>query len=169
MLGCVIQNKTLAPFPLCHDGWRAGLGLTFRNGKHSGNRRFCEGGGIWLILRELTIAKLPDLREKLWHGIKKIYPKAQINGDPSEGKSLPNILNVYFPGYEAQDILTKFDMLGLAASSGSACRARASLTSYVIEELGYPKSVPGRASGSVWGGRPRKRRLRAHFGSSKKP
>jgi cysteine desulfurase len=100
---------------------------------------FAKAAELLVNLRELTDKKLAGLREELWHGIKKIYPKAQINGDPSRGKSLPNILNVYFPGYEAQDILTKFDMLGLAASSGSACRARASLTSYVIEELGYPK------------------------------
>ena len=61
------------------------------------------------------------------------------HGDSSAHNTLPNILNVYFPGHHAQDLLTKFDLSGLAASSGSACRARASSSSYVIEALGHSK------------------------------
>ena len=52
----------------------------------------------------------------------------------------PHILNVYFPGHAAQDLLTRFDRMGLAASSGSACRSRAVESSYVIEALGYEKA-----------------------------
>ena len=44
-----------------------------------------------------------------------------------------------FSRHDAQDLLTKFDLYGLAVSSGSACRARASRSSYVIEALGYEK------------------------------
>jgi cysteine desulfurase len=90
--------------------------------------------------------KIAELRGELWRGIKKICPKAEINNAPSAQSLitdhllyLPNILNVYFPKYDAQDLLTRFDLLGLAASSGSACRARTSLSSYVIEALGYSK------------------------------
>jgi cysteine desulfurase len=55
-------------------------------------------------------------------------------------------LNVYFPGRAAQDLLTRFDLAGLAASSGSACRSRALESSYVIEALGYSKE---RAKSSI--------------------
>jgi cysteine desulfurase len=100
---------------------------------------------------ELADKKITGLRGGLWHGIKKIYPKVEINGVPiakssTTDRSLPNILNVYFPGRSAQDLLVKFDLMGLAVSSGSACRARASLTSYVIEALGHSKE---RARSSV--------------------
>jgi cysteine desulfurase len=85
--------------------------------------------------------RIAALRDRLWRGIKKIYPKAEVNGiEVSEGtKTLPHILNVYFPDHEAQDLLTRFDLAGLAASSGSACRSRAFEPSYVIEALGYSK------------------------------
>jgi cysteine desulfurase len=103
--------------------------------------------------RKLANKRIEELRGELFRGIKKICPKAKINGAPFSGPAitshllcLPNILNVYFPKHDAQDLLTKFDLLGLAVSSGSACRARASRTSYVIEALGYPKE---RARSSV--------------------
>lgn len=88
--------------------------------------------------------QIAALREKLWRGIKKVFPKADINGG---GKStLPNILNIYFPGRQAQDLLTEFDLAGIAVSSGSACRSRAMESSYVIEALGHSKE---RAKSSV--------------------
>lgn len=90
--------------------------------------------------------RITELRDELWRGIKKIVPQAEINGAPLSGSrngdqlvSLPNILNIYFPNGAAGGLLTKFDLMGLAVSSGSACRARASISSYVIEALGYSK------------------------------
>jgi cysteine desulfurase len=89
--------------------------------------------------RKLASKRIEELRKELWRGIKKTYPKAEINGVLSVDDSLPNILNVFFPGRHAQDLLTKFDLNGLAVSSGSACRARAAQSSYVIEALGHSK------------------------------
>jgi cysteine desulfurase len=83
--------------------------------------------------------KIGDLRDHLWKGIKKIYPEAELNSLSlvTSHLSLPNILNVYFPNHDAQDLLTRFDLNGLAVSSGSACRSRAMESSYVIQALGY--------------------------------
>ncbi len=101
---------------------------------------FAKAVELLVNLNKLTSRDIVNLRTELWRGIKKIYPKAEINGVKNfQRQTLPNILNVYFPGREAQDLLTRFDLYGLAVSSGSACRARASLSSYVIEALGYPK------------------------------
>lgn len=86
--------------------------------------------------RKQESARLAALRGKLWRGIQKIVPEARVNGAEKDDERLPNILNIYFPGREAQDLLTKFDLNGLAASSGSACRSRAMEASYVIEALG---------------------------------
>ena len=95
--------------------------------------------------------RISRLKGELWKDIKKIYPKAEINGGLQDAKrralhTLPNILNVYFPGHDAQDLLTRFDLGGLAVSSGSACRSRAMESSYAIEALGYSK---GRAKSSI--------------------
>lgn len=96
--------------------------------------------------RKKESKRIATLRDQLWRGIKKIYPKAEINGAAGRGQALPNILNVYFPKHSAQDLLTQFDLRGLAASSGSACRSRAAESSYVIEALGYSKE---RAKASI--------------------
>lgn len=83
--------------------------------------------------------RIASLRGDFWRGIKKIFPNAEMNGPEEHSEKLPNILNVYFPGYAAQDIITKLDLNGLAVSSGSACRSRAIESSYVIEALGHGK------------------------------
>ncbi len=89
--------------------------------------------------------QISGLRDYLWRGIKRIRPNVILNGGTGRN-FLPNILNVYFPGQEAQDILTRLDLQGVAASSGSACRSRAIEASYVITALGYAKE---RANSSV--------------------
>ena len=53
---------------------------------------------------------------------------------------LPNILNVYFPGQKAEDLLIKLDMMGIAVSSGAACLARHAKQSHVLKALGYKKA-----------------------------
>ena len=91
--------------------------------------------------REEENKRLAELKQTLWRGIKEVVPNAEINGVEVASKippnTLPNILNVYFPGHEAQDLLTVFDLKGLAVSSGSACRSRALEASYVVQELGH--------------------------------
>ena len=49
---------------------------------------------------------------------------------------LPNILNICFPGQNAQDLLIKLDLNGVAVSSGSACSARATKPSHVLKAIG---------------------------------
>ena len=93
--------------------------------------------------------RISELRDYLWRGIKGMYPKAEWNGAAIRGGGpaiIPSVLNVYFPGHEAQDILTRFDLRGIAVSSGSACRSRALEASYTIMALGHSKE---RAKASI--------------------
>ena len=90
--------------------------------------------------------RIAALRDELWRGIREAAPDAEMNGPAQNEDRLPNILNVYFPRRTAEELLTKFDLAGLAASSGSACRSRAVESSYVIGALGYGRA---RAKGSV--------------------
>ena len=111
---------------------------------------FAKAVEIIVDSRKPANKRIAELRGELWGGIRKIVPKMEINGDLSRRRGdplhLPSILNVYFPHHAAQDLLTKFDLIGLAASSGSACNSRAPLTSYVIRAIGYSKE---RAESSV--------------------
>lgn len=86
------------------------------------------------LRRSGQATRIEKLRDNFWMGIKKIYPRAQTNGDLRN--RLPNNLNVYFPGHKATDLLMKLDLAGIAASSGSACRARSSEPSYVLSACG---------------------------------
>jgi len=103
---------------------------------------FAKAAEIIAPSRESENKKIKALTDTLWKKIQKIYPKAELNG----AQELPNILNIYFPGYQSEELLTKWDLAGLAASSGSACRSRAVTSSYVIEALGHSKE---RARSSV--------------------
>ncbi len=77
--------------------------------------------------------RIGDLTDYFRREIKKIHPQLEING---ENPKLPNILNVNFPGQNAQDLLIKLDINGIAVSSGSACSARALKPSYVLKAIG---------------------------------
>ncbi|MBI2888323.1 MAG: cysteine desulfurase [Candidatus Liptonbacteria bacterium] len=90
--------------------------------------------------------RLGALREELWSGIKKACPRAEMNGVENSPRTLSGILNVYFPGSAAQELLTKLDIAGLAASAGPACSSRAAAPSHVVHALGHSKK---RASESV--------------------
>ncbi len=109
--------------------------------------------------REKEGERIAKLRDYLWKGIKKIYPRARTNADytqtnadstrtnaeklqrksalsPRKSATLPNFLNVYFPDYDAVDLLVRLDLAGIAVSAGSACSARSAEPSYVIAALG---------------------------------
>lgn len=110
-----------------------------------------------VMMRDRESKRTAQLRNYFWNKVVKIHPKAEINGiaprasvrvPRSVPRTLPNILNIYFPGHEAQDILTRLDLQGVAASSGSACRSRALDESYVITALGHIASRQ-RAKASV--------------------
>ncbi len=102
-------------------GFAEATKLLFSNSQEHGNR------------------KIAKLRDYFWAELKKIYPKAELNSTEESSLRLPNILNIYFPDHEAQFLLTKLDLAGVAASSGSACRSRAVETSHVIEALGHSR------------------------------
>ncbi|MEK7076878.1 MAG: aminotransferase class V-fold PLP-dependent enzyme, partial [Patescibacteria group bacterium] len=97
--------------------------------------------------RELANSHTRKLRDLFLNGLKKIYPNLRTNPDSvsafissnhRESVFLPSILNIYFPGHLASDLLIKLDMAGIAAASGSACSARSSKPSHVLKALGLP-------------------------------
>ena len=92
--------------------------------------------------RNKEVKRLAQLKVKLLKDIRKIFPAAKVNGvsDKSLPHALPNLLNVHFPGVEAEDLLTQLDLAGVAASSGSACTARSLQPSHVLTAMGYAVS-----------------------------
>ncbi|KKU98991.1 MAG: Aminotransferase [Candidatus Jorgensenbacteria bacterium GW2011_GWC1_48_8] len=108
---------------------------------------FAEAVKIVVAKREVEKKRVGELKDHFWTELKKIYPKAEINGGlparaggPARASepALPNILNIYFPNQSSEDLLIKFDMAGIAVSSGSACSARSTKPSHVLSALGLP-------------------------------
>jgi cysteine desulfurase len=140
-------NGTGGDFPLVAQTTGGGQEFGVRSGTENvpGIVGFAKAAQLVADVRGKTATRVTMLRDELWKRIKSVVPEAEINGPMGDAKA-PHILNVYFPGHAAQDLLTRFDRAGLAASSGSACRARAAESSHVIEALSYSKE---RAASSI--------------------
>lgn len=95
---------------------------------------FAEALKFVQVDREKETRRLLPLREKIIDGILKKIPDSRLNGD--RAKRLPNNVNISFRGLEGEAILLRLDMLGIAASSGSACTSGSLEPSHVIRALG---------------------------------
>lgn len=90
-----------------------------------------------VALRELErgeeSAREQTLREELWSGIQKIYPRAARHGAPET--TLFNTLNVSFPGCDGETLLMALDLEGICLSSGSACMVGSIQASHVLRAM----------------------------------
>lgn len=92
--------------------------------------------------RAAEAARLRKLKESFFEGVKKVCPRAEINGNKNrathvvERKEAPHILNLWFPGRPSADLLVALDLQGIAVSAGSACSSRSAEPSYVVRALG---------------------------------
>ena len=84
------------------------------------------------------IAKLTKLRDAMIKGALKIE-KSRLNGHPT--KRLPGNVNLCFEGVEGESLLLMLDMLGICASSGSACTSGSLNPSHVLLALGLSHEV----------------------------
>jgi cysteine desulfurase len=86
--------------------------------------------------RERSASQIGALRDRLWHGIQREVPDVQLNGPDDFSRRLPNNLNVSFPGVQGETMLLALDMMGVAASAGSACTTGNSEPSHVLLAMG---------------------------------
>jgi len=86
-------------------------------------------GQLRSLLKRLILEKIPAIR---------------INGNSSN--SLPNTLNVSFPGAEGESILLSLDLEGIEVSTGSACASGSLDPSHVLMAIGLG---PELAHGSI--------------------
>lgn len=89
-------------------------------------------------------SKTRTLRNKLRDGLLAEIPGIRINGHPE--RVLPNTLDVSFPGAEGEAILLHLDLMGVSASTGSACASASLEPSHVLMATGLG---PELAHGSI--------------------
>jgi len=95
---------------------------------------------------ELCQAKMDEeakfqitLRDRLIKEIPKEIPEVYLNGHPT--KRLPNNVNFSIKYIEGESILLNLDMLGIAASTGSACTSTSLEPSHVLLAIGLSHEI----------------------------
>jgi len=87
---------------------------------------------------EENMAKVTAMRDKLIEGLAKI-PYSRCNGDNS--RKAPGVVSFCFEGIEGESLLLRLDMMGICASSGSACTSGSLDPSHVLLALGMPHEI----------------------------
>lgn len=86
--------------------------------------------------RESRAAATSAIRDYLWSELQDAFPDVVLNGPADFTRRLPNNLNVSFPGVQGETVLLALDMMGIAASAGSACTTGNSEPSHVLLAMG---------------------------------
>jgi cysteine desulfurase len=79
-------------------------------------------------------AKLIKMRDALIKGVLEQVADSHLNGHPT--KRLPNNAHFRFDFIEGEGLILNLDMLGIAASTGSACSQKALKPSHVLTAIG---------------------------------
>src|SRR6266536_5630999 len=82
-----------------------------------------------------VLPRITSLRDRLIAGMLSI-PGRQLTGHPTE--RLPNNASFVFEGVEGESILLNLDLLGIAASTGSACTSGSVDPSHVLLAMHVP-------------------------------
>lgn len=138
-VGALFIRKGVRIVPLVHGG---GQEKKRRSGTENtpgiiGFGKACELAGERMAEEE---EKLKVLREQLMDGILERIPYVKVNG-PRGDNRLPNNVNVSIRYVEGEALLLSLDMMGIAASSGSACTSGSLDPSHVLLAMGLPHEI----------------------------
>ena len=85
---------------------------------------------------------IQGLKTYMIQRLQETVPGVHFNGDP-EGNSLYTVLNVCFPDTPISEMLLfNLDIMGIAASGGSACSSGSNVGSHVLAELARDQKRP---------------------------
>ena len=83
------------------------------------------------------------LKDYMREQLLKTIPGIEFNGETSYDKSLYTVLNCRFPNHpDAEMLLFNLDILGIAASGGSACSSGSNQGSHVLKGIGIDMERP---------------------------
>lgn len=119
--------------PLIHGG---GQERALRSGTENMAGIVGFGKAAEIIKKEMPTesGRLEKLRDKLIRGLLDPIPYSFLNGHPTE--RLPNNAAVRYSFIEGESMLLSLDMMGVAASSGSACTAKTLEPSHALRATG---------------------------------
>jgi cysteine desulfurase len=88
---------------------------------------------------ETSNARITRLRDRLIAGVLERVPDSLLSGHPTQ--RLANNASLLLKYIEGESILLNLDMMGVAASSGSACTSSSLEPSHVLTAMGFPHEV----------------------------
>jgi cysteine desulfurase len=86
--------------------------------------------------RDAYVEHCRPLRDRLQAGLLAAIPDATVNGPLDSALRLPNNVNISIPGAQGETVLLSLDVLGIAASAGSACTTGNTEPSHVLRAMG---------------------------------
>jgi cysteine desulfurase len=88
---------------------------------------------------EAANTHIARLRDRLVEAVLNRIPESQLSGHPE--RRLPNSASFLFAYIEGESILLNLDLMGVAASSGSACTSGSLEPSHVLTAMGFPHEI----------------------------
>lgn len=139
-VGMLYVRKGVKIEPLLHGGGH-------ESGRRSGTENVSGivgfGKAAEIAVNEMgkEARRLTAIRKRLVKDILRI-PNSHLNGHPE--KRIPGNANLRFDFIEGEALILKLDMLGIEASTGSACSSRDLKASHVLTSIGLsPKEAHG--------------------------
>jgi cysteine desulfurase len=142
-VGALFVREGVKIEPILHGGGHE-MGLRSSTVNVAGIIGFAEACKLAKKEMEKEAKRLTKLRDKLIKGVLEKIPGSHLNGHPI--KRLPNNANFWFEGVEGESIVIQLDLLGIAASTGSACSSEKLEPSHVLLAIGLR---PEQAHGSL--------------------
>jgi cysteine desulfurase len=141
--GCLFVREGVKISPILHGGGHES-GLRSSTVNIPAIVGFAEAVKICKKVMKEESQRITKLRDKLIKGILRKIPYSYLNGHST--KRLPNNSNFWFEGVEGESIVIQLDLLGVAASTGSACSSAKLEPSDVLLAIGLR---PQEAHGSL--------------------
>ncbi len=140
---CLFIREGVKILPLLHGGGHE-AGLRSSTVNVPAIVGFAEAVKICKKEMKKEAQRLTKLRNKLIKGVLEKIKGSHLIGHPK--KRLPNNANFWFEGVEGESIVIELDLLGIAASTGSACSSEKLEPSHVLLAIGLR---PEQAHGSL--------------------
>jgi cysteine desulfurase len=132
-IACLFVRQGIKIDPILHGGGQES-GLRSSTTNVAGIVGFAQACCICKKEMEKEGKRLSRLRNKIISNVLKDISDSHLNGHPE--KRLPNNVNLRFDFIEGESIIIRLDLLGIAASTGSACSSSKLEPSHVLLALG---------------------------------
>ena len=132
-IGALVAARTVRLSALLHGGGQQ-RGLRAGTQDIAGAAAFATALELAESERESEDVRVSALRDRLVAGIRSAVPAAELLGDPE--LRLPGNAHLLFPGAVGESLLFLLDVVGVSASTGSACQAGVAEPSHVVMAMG---------------------------------